>query len=143
MKVCFNALNVLQAMDLDARASRVKWPAQFMWHWYGISFTEYVFECRCLSYNYSQIPPYVGILDNNNGDDDNNDINDDDNDNNDNNNDNSNNNHNNNDDYDYDNKNNKNNDNDYSHNNDANSYNNEQIMIKTAPCRSLYKDRRI
>ena len=30
----------LQATVLDARASRVKWPAQFMSHWYGILFTE-------------------------------------------------------------------------------------------------------
>ena len=29
-----------QATGLDARASRVKWPAQFMSHWYGILFTE-------------------------------------------------------------------------------------------------------
>ena len=29
-----------QATVLDARASRVKWPAQFMSHWYGILFTE-------------------------------------------------------------------------------------------------------
>ena len=30
----------LQATVLDARASRVEWPAQFMSHWYGILFTE-------------------------------------------------------------------------------------------------------
>ena len=29
-----------QATVLDARASRVKWPAQVMSHWYGILFTE-------------------------------------------------------------------------------------------------------
>ena len=107
-----------QATGLDARVSRVKWPAQFTSHWYGISFTEYVFECHCLSYNYGQIPPHFVILDNNNEDDndDNNDdgINDD--------NDSNNNDNNNNDDYD--NKNN-NNDDDYSHNNDANNDNNE------------------
>ena len=33
-------LNIRQATVLDARASRVKWPAQFMSHWYGILFTE-------------------------------------------------------------------------------------------------------
>ena len=33
-------LQYLQATGLDARASRVKWPAQFMSHWYGILFTE-------------------------------------------------------------------------------------------------------
>ena len=60
--------HVKQAMGLDARASRVKWPAQFMSHWHGISFTEYVFECHCLSYSYGQIPPYFVILDNNNND---------------------------------------------------------------------------
>ena len=32
--------NMEQATVLDARASRVKWPAQFMSHWYGILFTE-------------------------------------------------------------------------------------------------------
>ena len=37
----FVALQVRkQATVLDARASRVKWPAQFMSHWYGILFTE-------------------------------------------------------------------------------------------------------
>ena len=30
----------IQATGLDARASRVKWPAQFMSHWYGILFTD-------------------------------------------------------------------------------------------------------
>ena len=30
-----------QATGLDARASRVKWPAQFMSHWYGILFIEW------------------------------------------------------------------------------------------------------
>ena len=73
-----------------------------MSHWYGISYTEYVFECHCLLYNYGQIPPYFVILDNNN---------------------------NNNYDYDYDNKN--NNDNDYSHNNDANNDNNENNYDKS------------
>ena len=73
-----------------------------------ISYTEYVFECHCLLYNYGQIPPYFVILDNNNDDDDN-----------DNNYNNDNNDNDNNDD-DYDNKNN-NNDNDYSHHNDANN----------------------
>ena len=34
------ALQYEQATGLDARASRVKWPAQFMSHWYGILFTE-------------------------------------------------------------------------------------------------------
>ena len=29
-----------QATVLDARASRGKWPAQFMLHWYGKLFTE-------------------------------------------------------------------------------------------------------
>ena len=48
-----------------------------MSHWYGISFTEYVFECTCLSYDYGQIPPYFVKLDNNNDND--NDNNDDDN----------------------------------------------------------------
>ena len=34
-------VNILsQATVLDARASRVKWPAQVMSHWYGILFTE-------------------------------------------------------------------------------------------------------
>ena len=60
-----------QATGLGARASRVKWPVQFMLHWYGISFTEYVFECHCFSYNYGQIPPYFVILDNNDDDNDN------------------------------------------------------------------------
>ena len=32
--------NCKQATVLDARASRVKWPAQFMSHWYGILFIE-------------------------------------------------------------------------------------------------------
>ena len=31
----------LQATGLDARASRVKWPTQFMSHWYGILFIEW------------------------------------------------------------------------------------------------------
>ena len=31
-----------QATGLDARASRVKWPAQFMSHWYGILFIEWL-----------------------------------------------------------------------------------------------------
>ena len=73
-----------------------------MSHWYGISFTEYVFECHCLSYNYGQIPPYFVILYNNNDDDNNDDDNNDNNDN-DNNINNINKNNNNNDD-DYDNK---------------------------------------
>ena len=67
-----------QATGLDARASRVKWPAQFMSHCYGISFTEYVFECHCLSYNYGQIPSYFVILKNNNDNDNNDDDNNDD-----------------------------------------------------------------
>ena len=33
--------NWWQATGLDARASRVKWPAQFMSHWYGILFIEW------------------------------------------------------------------------------------------------------
>ena len=65
--------------------------AVYMLHWYGISYTEYVFECHCLLYDYGQIPPYFVILDNNNDDDnDNNDKNDDNNDKNDNNDDNNN-----------------------------------------------------
>ena len=32
--------HITQATVLDARASRVKWPAQVMLHWYGILFTE-------------------------------------------------------------------------------------------------------
>ena len=81
--------NSKQATGLDARALRAKWPAQFLSHWYGISYTEYVFECHCLLYNYSQIPPYFVILDsdkdddndnnNDNNDDDSNDKNDNDN----------------------------------------------------------------
>ena len=105
-----------------------------MWHWYGISFTAYVFECHCLSYNYDQILPYFVILDNNNDDDNDNNNDDDDNDNNDYNdnynNDNNNDNYNNNYDDDYDNKNNNSNDNGYSHNNDANNDNNKIIMTK-------------
>ena len=31
----------VQATGLDARASRVKWPAQFTSHWYGILFIEW------------------------------------------------------------------------------------------------------
>ena len=60
-----------QATGLDAMASRVKCPAEFMSHWYGISFTGYVFECYCFSYHYGQTPPYFVILvnDNNNDDD--------------------------------------------------------------------------
>ena len=63
---------------------------QFMSHLYGILFTEYVFECRCLSYHYDRIPPYFVKLDNddddnnndnNNNDDNNNNGNDDDDDN--------------------------------------------------------------
>ena len=51
-RICICAMHVVQATGLDARTSRVKCPAQFMSHRYGISFTEYVFECHCLSYHY-------------------------------------------------------------------------------------------
>ena len=37
---CWSPETMKQATVLDARASRVKWPAQFMSHWYGILFTE-------------------------------------------------------------------------------------------------------
>ena len=50
-----------------------------MSHWYGISFTEYVFECHYLSYNFGQIQPYFVILDDNYEDDNVDDNNDDDN----------------------------------------------------------------
>ena len=40
-EVRWHGNNHIQATVLDARASRVKWPAQVMSHWYGILFTEY------------------------------------------------------------------------------------------------------